>query len=408
MHPLTMCQETETSLSMAPIRSSAYAPTLVVTAIVVLASAPLSVVIADPAKPSAGRATQVFAQGAGIASHLAAAAQAEPVTKENGGADAKGTRHEVAVSGTRFLLNGGSFPYTGVSFFNAIYNPSFNKSHEERVKWLQKFRRYGVNVLRVWCQWDNKRGFADAGPGATLYDADGSLQARHLKTLKGLLADADGQGVVIELVLFSRESWNENIRLSDKAMDKAVESLAKELQPHRNLTFQIWNEFDHRVPEAAAIIKRIDAKRLATNSPGYAGEMGKDEHNLILDYLTPHTTRQGGANGKAWLVAPREIKSMIDKFKKPVVDDEPARSGTNRFGGPSDKTEPADHILQIWEVWKAGGYGTYHHDMFQTGYGSAAVPPSGIPDPEFSPYHRAVFEFLARRERYMPRVSPAD
>ena len=64
-----------------------------------------------------------------------------------------------------------------------------------------------------------------------------------------------------------------------------------------------------------------------------------------------------------------------------------------------------DHILQIWQVWQMGGHVVYHHDMFQTGYGSPACPPSGIPDPEFSPYHRKVFEFLAKRDRYMPVVS---
>ena len=55
------------------------------------------------------------------------------------------------------------------------------------------------------------------------------------------------------------------------------------------------------------------------------------------------------------------------------------------------------------EIDKAfSGYVTYHHDMFQTGYGSKAVPPTGIPDPEFSPYHRQVFEFLKERKRYQP------
>ncbi|MBM3890814.1 MAG: hypothetical protein FJ388_17020 [Verrucomicrobia bacterium] len=44
----------------------------------------------------------------------------------------------------------------------------------------------------------------------------------------------------------------------------------------------------------------------------------------------------------------------------------------------------------------------YHHDMFQTGYGSPAVPPSGVPDPEFNPYHRQVLEFIAQRPRYEP------
>ena len=40
---------------------------------------------------------------------------------------------ELAVSGTRFQLDGQPFPYTGVSFFNAIYNTNFNASSEVRV-----------------------------------------------------------------------------------------------------------------------------------------------------------------------------------------------------------------------------------------------------------------------------------
>ena len=46
--------------------------------------------------------------------------------------------------------------------------------------------------------------------------------------------------------------------------------------------------------------------------------------------------------------------------------------------------------------------------MFQTEYGSPAVPPSGIPEPEFSPYHRAVFEFIALRDRYMPVIPNSE
>ena len=338
-------------------------------------------------------------QPPGIRWHFAAVQEAAAAAKN----DAQHVVHEITVSGTRFLLNGKPFPYTGVSFFNAIYNPNFNKNSQERKQWLRKFKRYGINVLRVWCQWDNKRGFVDAGAGKSMYEPNGTLRVEHLKTLQELLTDADAEGVVVELALFAHESWREDIRLSDEAMDKAVAAMARELRPHRNLTFQVWNEFDHRVIEAHGIIKRVDPKRLVTNSPGYAGDTGKDEQNKVLDYLTPHTTRQGGApDGKTWLVAPREVKSLIEKYEKPVVDDEPARNGTNQFGGPRERTHPQDHVVHTIEIWKAGGYATYHHDMFQLGYGSPSVPPSGVPDPEFSPYHRVVFEFLALRERYMP------
>ncbi|CAN5620322.1 hypothetical protein BH23BAC1_BH23BAC1_04530 [soil metagenome] len=83
-----------------------------------------------------------------------------------------------------------------------------------------------------------------------------------------------------------------------------------------------------------------------------------------------------------------------------MVDDEPARNGTPQFGGPKDRTYPMDHILQIYQMWQSGSFVIYHHDMFQKGYGDPSVPPHGIPDPEFNPYHKEVFEFIALYDRY--------
>jgi hypothetical protein len=310
---------------------------------------------------------------------------------------------ELSISGSRFQLDGKPFSYVGLSFFNAIYNTNFNASSEARTGWLKKFQNYGISVLRVWCQWDSKRGFADASPTSTMYHADGSVRPGPLRTIKGILRDADAIGMCMELVLFSQESWRENIRIGEPADEKAVAALARELMPFRNVTFQIWNEHDdERVIPLVKLIKSIDPKRLVTNSPGYAGDLGKDEENRILDYLTPHSSRQSKGR-RHWEVAAQEVESLLKKFHKPAVDDEPARTGTSNFGGPREQTHPMDHILGIYNVWRVGAHPTYHHDMFQTGYGSPAVPPSGIPDPEFSPYHKQVFEFLRLSKRYAPR-----
>lgn len=308
--------------------------------------------------------------------------------------------HEITVSGTRFLLDGKPFPYTGITFFNAIYNPAFNQSPEARMKWFEKFQRYGINVVRVWAQWDTKREFVDLCPECTLYHPDGRLHEAHLERLKQIVADADRAGMVVELVLFSMQSWRENIRLGPAESDRAVAALTRELKPWRNLTFQVWNEFSERVLDHVKTIRANDPRRLVANSPGVAGVLGDHAQNRALDYLTPHTSRQGA--GKTWEIVPTEIGYLLALYRKPVVDNEPARNGTPNYGGPREKTWPADHILQIYKVWQAGAYINYHHDMFQTGYQTPAVPPSGIPDPEFSPYHRAVLEFIALRERYMP------
>lgn len=307
--------------------------------------------------------------------------------------------HEITVRGTCFEMDGKPFPYTGVSFFNAIYNPNFNNP-AQREQWLLKFKRYGINVLRIWAQWDNKRGFVDTCPDCTLYMPDGSLRQARLESLKKIVADADRHGMVVELTLFSQESWHDDIRLGAAASDRATAAITREMIPYRNLTLQVWNEFSERVLEHVATIRAIDRKRLVTNSPGFGGVLGDQKQNGLLDYLTPHTTRQNA--GKPWLHAPEEIRYLVARFHKPVVSDEPARNGTPQFGGPNSQTYPFDHILELYRTWEAGGYITYHHDMFQTGHNTPAVPPSGVPDPEFSPYHRSVFEFLALRERYMP------
>ncbi|HKI88602.1 MAG TPA: cellulase family glycosylhydrolase [Draconibacterium sp.] len=310
-------------------------------------------------------------------------------------------KNVLEVNGTLFEMNGRPFEYTGVSFFNAIFNEDFNRDSSTRKMWLQKFLDSGINVLRIWCQWDNARGFIDAGVDKTIFNSDGTIKPDYLEAIKEITNDADEKGIVILLVLFSRESWNENLRLSDSASEKGVEILAKELKPYRNLVFQIWNEFDYRTVDYAEIIKSIDPERLVTNSPGYGGFLGSKQENSILDFLSPHTSRH---TDRHWEIAAKEIAYLIERYQKPVVDDEPARKGTPNFGGPKSPTLPEDHILHIYNVWKVGGYTVYHHDMFQTGYGSDAIPPSGIPAPGFSEYHDKVFNFLKNKERYLKQI----
>jgi Cellulase (glycosyl hydrolase family 5) len=311
--------------------------------------------------------------------------------------------HVLTVRETRFLMDGGPFPFTGYTFFNAVFNPTFNRSFAIRRQWLAKFQRYGINVIRIWCQWDGRPQYVDAGPDSTLYNADGSLREKHLRTLEAILTDANDAGMAVELTLFAHESWLANVRLSPEASDRAVAELTRALRPYRHVTFQVWNEFSERVVDHAKAIHAIDPARLVTNAPGGAGDLGDQEQNAVLDYLTPHTSRHGSPH---WRLAPDEIAYLLARYHKPVVDDEPARNGTLNYGGPTELTNPYDQIVQIYAVWRAGGYVNYHHDMFQTGYGSPEVPPTGIPDPEFNPYHLQVLQFIALRDRYAPELSP--
>jgi hypothetical protein len=308
------------------------------------------------------------------------------------------SKNVIKVKGTGFEVNGKPFEFTGISFFNAIYNPEFNKDSGTRRQWIRKFNEYGINVFRIWCQWDNKIGFIDTGKDKTLYNADGTLNTVTLTTLKDLIRDADEEGTIVLLTLFSHESWGNNIRLTDEASENAVAEVARVLKPYRNIILQIWNEFNYRAVDYGKIIKSIDAERIVTNSPGFAGDLGSSEENRFMDYLSPHTTRNDNMH---WEIALKEIGYLLIKYNKPVVDDEPARKGTPQYGGPKNQVFPPDHILHIYNVWRAGAYAVYHHDMFQTGYGSDAIPPNGIPAPGFSAYHDAVFDFLKEKNRYL-------
>jgi hypothetical protein len=169
-----------------------------------------------------------------------------------------------------------------------------------------------------------------------------------------------------------------------------VERITRELLPWRNCIFQVWNEYDDHVLRHYETVKLVDADRLVTNSPGGAGVLGTAVENRVLDLLTPHTARHGV---DFWERAPEEVKMLLDRYGKPVIDDEPARTGIRDFGGRPD-SRTAQHLAHIDRVRALGGYHVYHHDMFQNGYGHPATPPLGIPDAEFSDFHRPIFEHL--------------
>jgi len=321
---------------------------------------------------------------------------------------------EITVQGTAFCMEGQPFPFTGISFFNALYNHEFNRSPAARGQWLDKFRKHGINVLRVWAEWDNTIGTVDACHECSLFEESGTLRPEPLDRLKRLAEEANRRGMVLELVLFGPPMMKKSAGLGDSAADRAVREITGAMQPFRNVTFQMYNEYTHRTVELVKTVKGVDPKRLTTNSWGWAGVLvGAQGEAEALDYLTPHTTRR--PDGKNWRVGASEVRYLIEKYGKPVVDDEPGRKGTPTHGGPREPTHPFDHILQIAAVWEAGGYIVYHHDMFQQfrtdalrkEAGPATVPPLGIPDPEYSPYHHAVLEFVALRDRYMRPASSA-
>lgn len=291
--------------------------------------------------------------------------------------------------GSQLFFHGRPFGFRGLSFFNALFNKTFNRSDEERGAWLDRFGAVGVTALRCWCQWDFAEPFtfADVAPGNSLFDNEGRLRAVFVSRLSKLVEATTYRGMVLELTLFSQER---RPNLPVPALADAAANVALALRGADNVLLQVWNECSVGISEIVEVVRRIDPSRLVTSSPGFSGDLGDDEHNRILDVLTPHTIRQPPA--RFWVDAPAQVKMLIQNYGKPVIDDEPARSGCVAFGGIPGGTTVGQHIAHLVATEKVGGYYTYHHDMVQGGYTSPATPPSGVPDPDFSPFHHAVLE----------------
>ena len=85
------------------------------------------------------------------------------------------------------------------------------------------------------------------------------------------------------------------------------------------------------------------------------------------------------------------VEELIGTTFKPEIDAK----------GKLTVTDP-EFVRVMATLKRDNGILALYHDMFQLGYGAASTPPTGIPDPEFNPYHRQVLEFIAMRERYMP------
>lgn len=297
---------------------------------------------------------------------------------------------------TCFVLDSKPFDLQGVSFFNALFNEEFCRSNENMAYYLKRFKEYGINMIRVWCQWDfygNAGKFIDVKQGHSLFDRLGNISDLYWHRLSQLLITADQLGMVVEVCAFAHERFiiPGGFELPYEVIlfhEKAIRNLTIALLPYRNVILQIWNECSFEVVRYLNIIKSLDDARICANSPGFASNLGDDIQNTLLDVLTPHTSRNGV---KFWEQSVLEISNLQKQFGKPVIDDEPARCGLKEHGGIPGGTQPWQHIEQINNVRALGAYHVYHHDMFQNGYGHPATPAKGIPDPEINEFHKEVF-----------------
>lgn len=239
----------------------------------------------------------------------------------------------------RFLVNGQPTFLLGASYYGGLGAPPefVRQDFDDLVA-------AGFNWVRVWATWT----FFDHDVSAV--DSTGGPREPYLSALKALLDEADQRGMIVDVtVTHARERPGQQTVLGSlEAHRRAMETLARELKPWRNVYFDLSNERDVRdqryvslgdLATLAAAVRAIDPERLLTAS--CTGELTKEDLReqltvAALDFITPHRPRNSESaracrarteQAIAWM---RELGRVV-----PLHYQEPFRRGYSRGWEPT-------------------------------------------------------------------------
>jgi hypothetical protein len=322
-----------------------------------------------------------------FAGRAAAAGEAQPVTR-------LGTR------GTQFTVIGRPTFLLGISYYGALGAP------EERVRRdLADVQRLGFNWVRVWATW------AAFDNPVSAVDADGRPREPFLKKLRGLVAECDRLGIVVDVTLSRGNGATGPARLQTReAHRRAVETLVSALKPYGNWYLDLANERNVRdarltsfadLRELREAARRVDPHRLVTAS--HAGDLSRADLRAYLlavrvDFLSPHrprtadSPRQTEARSKEYLTWMKELGRVV-----PLHYQEPFRRG---FGPWQPRAE--DYVADLRGARAGGAAGWCLHN------GDNRAARDGRPRRSFDLRDRRLFEQLDEEEtRALPLLGQA-
>lgn len=207
---------------------------------------------------------------------------------------------ELKVKGTGFTLNGKPTFLLGISYYGAL-----GASEEFIRRDLDDMQRYGLNWVRVWATW------SAFGHDVSAVDGEGNPREPFLSKLKGLVAECDRRGMVVDVTLSRGDGAAGRPRLQTlEAHRRAVETLVTALKPNRNWYLDLGNERNIRdqrfvsfeeLAQLRQAAKRLDPKRLVTASQG--GDISREELEQYLwsvpvDFICPHRPRDAQSPGQ--------------------------------------------------------------------------------------------------------------
>jgi CubicO group peptidase (beta-lactamase class C family) len=302
----------------------------------------------------------------------------------------------IQTQGTQFTLNGQPKFLLGISYYGALGAPE-ETLHQD----LAEIKERGFNWIRVWANW------GAFGADAAAVDVEGRPRPPQLKRLRDLVAMCDRLGIVVDVSLSRGNGVAGPPRLqSHEAHQRAVETLVKELESHRNWYLDLSNERNIKdkrftsFQELARLrerVRQLDSGRLVTAS--HAGDIAaadlKEYVDAVkVDFLSPHRPRNAQSPGQT----ADKTRAYLEQMKAlgrplPVHYQEPFRRGFGKF-----EPKAEDFLVDLQNARSGGAAGWCLHN------GDQRRQPDGRPRRSFDLRHQRLFEQLDTEEMKFLRL----
>jgi hypothetical protein len=326
-----------------------------------------------------------------------------PMVLAQGPGDPSAPSTRLGMDGSAFTLDGKPTFLMGISYYGALGASDTSIQAD-----LDDLRRCGINWVRVWATWGAFENDVSA------VDAEGHAREPYLEKLAWLVAECDRRGIVVDVTLSRGNGVTGPPRLGTlEAHARAVETLVKALESHRNWYLDLANERNIRderfvsvddLIELRRAVKALDPERLVTAS--HAGDLTREELREYLigvrvDFLAVHRPRHAGSPAETEARA-RECRAWMAELVRevPLHYQEPFRRGFD-----PDGWEPAaENFLQDLKQAHAGGAaGWCFHN------GAQRDQPDERPRRSFDLRDARLFDQLDEEERQvLARLKPTE
>ncbi|MCC7491011.1 MAG: hypothetical protein IT204_01610 [Fimbriimonadaceae bacterium] len=272
---------------------------------------------------------------------------------------------QLGLTAGHFTVNGRPTFLLGFSYYAGLGAPADFVQQD-----LDDFRAAGFNWLRVFAT-------LAAYEDTSAVDVGGQPREPYLGRLKALLDAADRRGMVVDVTLARGRC------LPDLAVHRqAVQTLARELLPWRNLYFDLANERDLRgdgfvplaeVAELARLVRVIDPGRLLTASDCDPTREALAAFLAVpqLSFSAPHRWRDPSSvrSSRPWtaqtIATMRELGRVV-----PLHYQEPQRRGFAARWEP----QAADFLADLQGAVEGGAAGWCFHNGPQNTAGADQRP----------------------------------